>query len=787
MVLTMKKLTSLTLAAVFLFALLPVATLPATASTFSSAFNLETGIGTGLASDYSWNGVTGILTVLDFADIEITGTVTNGRRIVVAASATVNVTLNNVSISYTDASFTPTSFVPLELRSGAITTLTLNGNNILMARGLSAGIQTTGATLIIDGIGSLTAIGGNGAHVNHSQIQGGTGIGGSATTSGTGGAGGNITINGGTVTAIGDRNSAGIGGGYGGTGGAGGTVTINGGIVTATGNGRGADIGGGGGNTVGGAGGNIIINGGTVTTSSTRGISGGSGNSGGTLTMNGNGVVFARQVSDTNISRRTSGILFLGTGTSVNGIFYGTSVTLTDNVTFPVGRNLTIPSSATLTVPAGVTLTNNSTMTNNGNLANQGTIRNSGRITCTGTFTSSGTILNRGIITCSCGVNITQVPPCDKCEDPHCFGDCDDNPVILPCGGCGEGDCRFCNPDPVLPCGNCGNSDCNHCNPIPCPNGCGDNCSNDCECDCHRRNGIPEDPTDPNDPFYGAEGIDYESVRDIILYGSINNFEDRRFWINLTRETINVPSDYSIVGFSITNGDKWRAVSSRPFDNFFLSRLLNNQSTIVITNNLNVKPRRPAEGAVTVTFPTIAGRPRTPRLVANYQIAEDRTGATTGQWVLSVPRGAESKKDGLQIAVADSTRRVPNNRGWGKFHNEDATYNGIQIVPLRSPNSKPARVTYLYRLEPKGGDRPIAASRARRVTVFSQQRAPTYSERNNAVRLRANTYVSMNGEPPVIYTEKTDFTVLNITGNIEIWMAATIRRPASAKQVINRT
>ncbi len=71
-------------------------------------------------------------------------------------------------------------------------------------------------------------------------------------------AGGNVTINGGVVTATGGYYGAGIGGGaYG----AGGSVTINGGAVTATGGQCGAGIGGG----VYGAGGGVTINGGTVT------------------------------------------------------------------------------------------------------------------------------------------------------------------------------------------------------------------------------------------------------------------------------------------------------------------------------------------------------------------------------------------------------------------------------------------------------------------------------------------------------------------------------------------
>jgi hypothetical protein len=82
---------------------------------------------------------------------------------------------------------------------------------------------------------------------------------------GFGGAGGIITINGGTVTVTGNTG-AGIGGGFGGAGGA---ITISDGTVTANG-GVGAGIGGG----YAGAGGDITISGGTIT------ATGGDGNAG---------------------------------------------------------------------------------------------------------------------------------------------------------------------------------------------------------------------------------------------------------------------------------------------------------------------------------------------------------------------------------------------------------------------------------------------------------------------------------------------------------------------------
>ena len=122
----------------------------------------------------------------------------------------------------------------------------------------------------IDG-GTVTANGGEEA----------AGIGG-----GRDGSGGTVTINGGTVMAMAGATGAGIGGGM---HGAGGLVTINGGTVTATGGIFGAGIGGG----DRGFGGMVTINGGTVmATGGYRGsgIGGGTDGAGGTVTINGGSV-----------------------------------------------------------------------------------------------------------------------------------------------------------------------------------------------------------------------------------------------------------------------------------------------------------------------------------------------------------------------------------------------------------------------------------------------------------------------------------------------------------------
>jgi uncharacterized repeat protein (TIGR02543 family) len=221
-----------------------------------------------------------VLTLHDGAIGTLSGTTTSAN-LVTEENAEVTLTLKGVTMSNKDA--------PISLGANSKLTLLLadETQNTLTGKDNNPGIRTTGATLIIDGTGTLTVQGGNPA----------AGIGGSY-----GASGGNLTINGGNITASGGVNGAGIGGGK--NYGNGGNITINGGTVTANGGGNDNDGGGGagiGGGGWGGAGGNITINGGIVkangggTTYGGAGIGGGSAASsggGGNVTITG-GIIIA--------------------------------------------------------------------------------------------------------------------------------------------------------------------------------------------------------------------------------------------------------------------------------------------------------------------------------------------------------------------------------------------------------------------------------------------------------------------------------------------------------------
>ena len=198
------------------------------------------------------------------------------------------------------------------------------------------------------------------------------GIGGNIEPYGTSG---EITINGGNITAVGDGIGAGIGGGdMGGFE----CITINGGTVTATGGNNGGSSGIGtfeGGNTSG----TITISGGTVmATGTNHGID---ASFMGTISTgnDGHAVIFASYTNSMGSYFRYSssqnrdswrGVIFEGN----SGQIYGDDITPSESFEIPSDKTLTIDSGKSLTIPAGKTLTVTGKLTNNGKFYVDGTL-----------------------------------------------------------------------------------------------------------------------------------------------------------------------------------------------------------------------------------------------------------------------------------------------------------------------------------------------------------------------------------------------------------------------------
>lgn len=220
------------------------------------------------------------------------------------------VTLRDVHIA-TAADDPNSSFKISDDYSGDIY-LILEGDNSLS--GTTCGIEkssvsddlSTGGELRIGGTGSLEATGGSGAGIGASEYYNSA----------------NITIAGGTITAIGGTSSAGIGGGEGGSG----MVNIHAGVVTAIG-GTGPytdnpSTGIGGGSGIGGGGygkGVVNISGGIVTATGGDGVYGGCGIGG----ANRGNVSSIVNVSGGIVTATGGDSIYVGTNSSGSGLGNG--------------------------------------------------------------------------------------------------------------------------------------------------------------------------------------------------------------------------------------------------------------------------------------------------------------------------------------------------------------------------------------------------------------------------------------------------------------------------------
>ena len=291
-------------------------------------------------------------------------------------------------------------------------TITISGGTVFAqspdGAGIGSGENSDGSAIVIaiEG-GTVEAVSTNGAGIGGGMIESLSAMTNPETTY----SGGEITISGGSVSAQ-STNGAGIGSGaviYDVSDGSkvskedtpevnGGEITVSGGTVSAQ-SVRGAGIGGGSGQvTVGstvtvdpdaqttpsltlssGSGGTVTISGGTVEAVSTEGVGIGSGGmpfyqsespnvdqyihcvsgAAGTFATgtDGNAMLFATgriaHIEDDDDTSAWQGVIFL----DGKGQLYGTSVTLSEDVTIPSGNTLEIGQGQTLSVDRGVTMT----------------------------------------------------------------------------------------------------------------------------------------------------------------------------------------------------------------------------------------------------------------------------------------------------------------------------------------------------------------------------------------------------------------------------------------------
>ncbi len=324
--------------------------------------------GGSLGSDYTCES--NVITIKTSTALTVSGTTTTDR-IVIEESVTANLTLKNIDIQINNS--------PISITENATLNLTLSGNNKLKTNGRGSGISVPkNATLTIKATSLSDKL----------ETQGRTGIGANNET-------GTITIDNGTIIAIGTYD-AGIGGTI--LGGHGGTVTINSGYVYAKGYWDSADIGGGGragdGGSSGGNGGSLTITGGVVVAEHIgHGDPGHFNPSGTALTINNNSgstpIIISKTIDVNGVSSPSKSGSYLLTENGAGSVVG--NVILTGEVTIPEGTTVTVGSGSSLTIANRATLTAEWTIkVEGGTLTNNGTIDNKGTIT--GNISGSGKV-----------------------------------------------------------------------------------------------------------------------------------------------------------------------------------------------------------------------------------------------------------------------------------------------------------------------------------------------------------------------------------------------------------
>lgn len=300
-----------------------------------------------------------------------------------------------------------------------------------------------------------------------------------------------------------------------------------------------------------------------------------------------------------------------------------------------------------------------------------------------------------------------------------------------------------------------------------------------------------------------SSGIDYSNP-DIILTGETFSFSsvsgqggkpdattrELDATINLTYETLNIPSKYTIQAYSTDAGKTWKTGTLT--DTAFVKLLDKSLELWLCYMNYNSKAKKPqgsGDEHNIIAFAKINKRATTPTLVVNYEIGEDM-GSGTGEFLLTERNGATAVKDSIEIGVPDFAGKKVNSFGFGKFYSGEE--NGIPLAKMS--NGKVVKSVYFVRTAPtQNGDTYTAASKPKKITVAGEQKPPQLKidYKKEIIKLKkGDAYLIGSDEAFTVVTKQKGNIELDISdaitcgASIKIKKAATANKPATAVQTI---
>ncbi len=273
---------------------------------------------------------------------------------------------------------------------------------------------------------------------------------------------------------------------------------------------------------------------------------------------------------------------------------------------------------------------------------------------------------------------------------------------------------------------------------------------------------------------------------------SISAFGQSSVSLNLYTGELIVPKEYVVAGYSIDGGMNWKkgALDSRT-----LTKLFDKGMSLILTNKMD--GRDSADDALEIMFPDIEKRPAPPKVVVNYSIFADKTGATNGNWTLT-EKGSSTPLTNFEIALTDGKKDIIADKETGLEYGSFPK-KGISVPGLLS-SGKQAKVQYFVRTPAiVSNDLCIPPSKPAKVKVGGIGKAPNAARdyKNEIIKGKADlsvylgAIVGTNSGSMSTLTKATAKSGVDISSYLDTssniayaWTAATDKKPASAKAVI---
>lgn len=264
-------------------------------------------------------------------------------------------------------------------------------------------------------------------------------------------------------------------------------------------------------------------------------------------------------------------------------------------------------------------------------------------------------------------------------------------------------------------------------------------------------------------------------------------------YINLTDETITLPSGFTVAAYSMDGGTKWKKGALPTGEKF--KKLLDKSMTLCLSNGWNAKDVKDGKEVVEkkgvpananiITFPAIEKRPKTnvEKLAPFYPVDNDDI------WVLAKKSdtSGEAISTGYEYA-GTSNGKTPNENGWLQVSSS-----GFAIV------SGSTKTTYLVRTPPvASGGSYIPASKPFKAKPANYAKKPVYkikqtkdpedkTKKIGVIALKKGDAYAVDNAAFQTMSAKQDFVVAELAQDgsvLKIKKTATGKKPRSEVQEI---